>query len=150
MKKGISPKSPGKGKSPETTRTQNQNKKTTMPKPESNWSNNNRAHLATAADLNYLEEIDAAFPEAGAIKTTEFRFWNKSQSPEGRAIEAMNLAAELVKIATGPHFATYEPGRGYAGTVEAIKKALTDADNTVCDVANVADECLRYYNEGKA
>lgn len=113
------------------------------------WTNNNLACVFTWLDLTYINELNTTFDVSGTVTMDQLRFWNKS-SPDGRAIDAQNVAAQLAKMFTGVNFASYEAGKNYATAVQEMTAVLVVATKTVADLAVAADENFNFFGEIKS
>jgi hypothetical protein len=117
------------------------------PTPGSIWSNNNKACNKTWWWLNFLKQIDAAFPAAGGIKMNALAYWDDTASPDEQETEAEGLADMMIKGFTEVNGATYEPNHNYSSALIAMTKTLRDKTKTLCEFAAVNDELFHFFNE---
>jgi hypothetical protein len=117
------------------------------PTPGAIWSNNNKACNKTWWWLNFLKQIDAAFPVAGNIKMKKLAYWDDTASEEEQRAEAAGIADMMIKGFTQLNGATYEPTYNYAAALLAMTTTLRTAEKTVAEFAAVNDELFHFFNE---
>jgi hypothetical protein len=113
----------------------------------SDWSKNHRAHTTTWSTLLLLHQNARVFRESGAVPMSGLTYWNSTGSADIRKLQVATLVQQLDNVFRMIRGAKYEPGLTHETAIEALTAVLQDPAKTICDLANTADTCYRFYAE---
>lgn len=111
------------------------------------WSNNNLAHVHTWMALRVLGQSSKTFAASENVKVREFEFWVDGDSAAMRAQKARTLAAQIDNIFRLFQGASYEPGFTMVKAINAMAAILRNADKTMADLGEEADQCYFFAGE---
>lgn len=112
------------------------------------WSGEIRACKTTWSTLLALGQMEAPFPDAGAIPMTQLTFWTSADT--GRDVRARALATEMDGLFTHVRGATYEDGVTQPAAVAAVTASLLTESGTVADLSGVCDTQYHFRGETEA
>ena len=117
---------------------------------DSNWSNNNLAHVYTNLALVSLKQYEPrVFADVGGITVSEMAFFPApGATGDLKKTAAESLAAMIDGIMNQwVEGAKYEVGFNAIKSIKTIAVPLADGDKTVADVANAVDEAFFFAGE---
>lgn len=104
------------------------------------WNKNNLAHTNTYLALRILAQTKAKFSKAGALEMKKLAFWVAGESSDMRAARAKSLASQMHNMFVMVFGSRLEAGASNAGAVKAMADVFAEADMTVNELADAADE----------
>jgi len=104
------------------------------------WNKNNLAHTNTFLALRILAQTKRKFSAAGIQTSKQLSFFVAGESAEQRAARARSLATQMHNLFVMVFSSRLEQGVTNAGAVKAMASVLGDADKSVNELADAADE----------
>jgi len=111
------------------------------------WSRNNRACTTIWITLYSMQQLTTNFDDSGALTMNELTFYNELSSSDQRAHEIAMLADQLDNVFINGRGAKYEAGVTRSSAVSGLVGVLTEATNTVADLASTADSLYQFWGE---
>jgi hypothetical protein len=111
------------------------------------WNINNRACTTVWITLYSTQQLTSNFTDSGALTMNELTFFNELSSSDQRSHEIAMLADQLDKIFINGRGAKYEPGVDHSSAVSSLIQVLSEAAQTVADLASVADSSYQFWGE---
>lgn len=113
----------------------------------STWSNNNLSQVHTWMVLRVLNQSCNTFDTSETIQVKQFTFWNDSDSDGMRETKAKSLAIQIDNIFRQFQGATYEPASNIGKAIDDMSQVLLRGDNTICTLAQSADDNYQFAGE---
>lgn len=111
------------------------------------WNKNNRACKTTWSTLYVLNQLQEAFPAAGALKMKQLTFFTQAGDAELRKVAAKNLAISMDNIFRLIRHAKFEKGVKPETALQQMIDTLLDEKKTVADLAAVNDKNYLFLGE---
>jgi hypothetical protein len=111
------------------------------------WSADNRACKTTFTTMLSLEQIQAAFPDAGTIEMQTCAYYDTAGSSAAIALAATGLAMQLDNTFVQIRGAHYEDGVTQDAAIAGLTEVLKVGTSTLADLANVADKSYLFRGE---
>lgn len=111
------------------------------------WSTNNRSCTTVWSTLFSMQQLTTNFADSGALKMNELTFFNELSSSEQRSHEIAMLADQLDNVFINGRGAKYESGVTHSSAVSGLVAVLTEANQTVADLASTADSLYQFWGE---
>ena len=121
-----------------------------MATSDSNWSNNNLAHVFTNLALVSLKQYKAKpFPNVGSIKVSTLDFFPAPGATTNvKAVAAKSMAAMIDSILNQwVQGVQYEKGFNPTKSINTIAIPLADGNKTVADVGDAVDSAFFFTGE---
>lgn len=115
--------------------------------PDSDWSNNNLAHVTLWAALRGLRQLSATFSNAKSTKVQDLKFWNAAAPASVHRLEGMEMAGQLDSLFRRGFFAKFEQGVSRSQAVNAMGALLSKSGTTLPQLGKVADDSYRFRGE---
>lgn len=115
------------------------------------WSNNNRACLTVWTTLVALGQLrkTQVFNTAGAKTMNTLTFFGQDAAADMKEVRAKALALQMDGVFRLMRGAVYETAVKSKDAVKGMTDVLTDADKTVADLADAADDAYKFFQEGE-
>jgi hypothetical protein len=111
------------------------------------WNKNNRACKTTWFTLYVLNQLEEAFPAAGAIKMNELTFFTQTGDAQLRKVMARSLAIAMDNNFRLIRGAKFEEGVKPESALQDMVDILVDEKKTVADLAEVNDKNYLFLGE---
>ena len=112
------------------------------------WSKNNLSCRTTWLALRILEQSKKVFSKSATVRMDQLLFWNAADSAAMRTAKARTIAIQLDNIFTLSAEARYEANSNKQTAIAAMVEILTDAGQTIADLASANDENYLFFGEG--
>lgn len=109
------------------------------------WSKNHRACTTTWSTLLALTQLNETFKDAGELPMTGLTFW--TGSADARRTRAEGLATQIDNIFRIIRRARFEEGVTETDAASGLVSALLNAEGSVADLAEVADQKYHFWRE---
>ena len=111
------------------------------------WSRNNRACTTVWITLFSMQQLTTNFDDSGALTMKDLTFYNALSSSDQRSHDIAMMADQLDNIFINGRGAKYEAGVTHSSAVSGLMGVLTEAANTVADLASTADGLYQFWGE---
>lgn len=111
------------------------------------WSTNNRACTTVWTTLFSMQQLSTSFADSGTLTMNELVFFNELSSSDQRAHDIAMLADQLDNVFINGRGAKYESGVTHSSAVSGLVGILSEATNTVEQLASTADSLYQFWGE---
>ncbi len=111
------------------------------------WSINNRACTTLWSTLYSTQQISTNFKDSGSLTMSKLLFYNELSSAEQRSHHIAMMADQLDTIFINGRGAKYEVGINHSSAVNGLVAILSNADNTIEELASTADSLYQFWGE---
>jgi len=111
------------------------------------WSTNNRACTTTWTTLYSMQQLTTNFADSGSLTMNQLTYYNELSSAEQRSHDIAMLADQLDNVFINGRGAKYESGVDHSSAVSGLISSLSQASQTVADLASTADGLYQFWGE---